>query len=183
MAERMKNEKQMERYGLHSPTLKQTSFSIFSCPIYSLASLCRSVYNIAITTSYNTSIVPDTMQVTTAVPKQLSYKQRVARDQNEIENDKHFEVFQVMPGSCGKSVGEELFHTINNLDEDMNLVFIVSSSHFCSEYFNDALQCKTRKSYFFLLYGYPDCIQYSVFLDSKICQKKKKKKYTCHLSS
>lgn len=86
-----------------------------------------------------------------------------------------------MPGSCGKSVGEELFHTINNLDEDMNLVFIISSSHFCSEYFYDALQCKTRKSYFFLLYGYPDCIQYSVFLDSKICQKKKKNTLVIYL--
>lgn len=54
--------------------------------------------------------------------------------------------------SCQEVVGsqwqKEFFHTINKLDEDMNLVFIISSSHFCStQYFNDTLQCKTRNPY------------------------------------
>lgn len=38
-------------------------------------------------------------------------------------------------------------HINDNLDEEMNLMFSISSSHFYSKYFNDTLQCKTSNPY------------------------------------
>lgn len=123
----MKRENQRERYGLHSPTLKQATFFFFFLifPSYTLASLCLYYFDSCKSLIQHKSCARyKFITIRYCCPRKAEI-QGVGKHWNKTliltEKEKHFKVLWVMPKSCRKSVEEGVIpHIKDNLDEEMN---------------------------------------------------------------